>query len=76
VSAPGKSPSAWRAVVIAGAVVALASAMTPVSAAPVRKSTAVKKQAHPSVHHARPLSGGGGTGPLSVEWSIVSPLRP
>lgn len=68
---PGKSPSVWRVVVIAGAGAVLASAMTPAfAAAPARKSAIARKRA------AATASRGGGAGPPSLEWTISAMLRP
>ena len=78
-NAPGKSPSVWRVVVIAGSFAVLASAMTPASAAPNRpKETAAKKQAKVTPAPARLTGGGGGAhaGPLSLEWRAADNLRP
>lgn len=69
---PSKSPSQRRAVVIAGAWVVLASAVTPVFAAPPREQVhAAKKTAAPA--HSR---GGGSGGAFSLERTITSVLRP
>jgi hypothetical protein len=75
VNAPGKSPSVRRVVVIAGALTLLASAMTPAIAGQQHvKAVAAKKHNPPA---PRPQSSGGsGAGPLSLEWSIASSLRP
>ena len=72
-NAPGKSPSAWRRVVIAGAFAVLASAVTPasVAAAAPAKPQPVKK--HKPVP---PRSSGGSSGLLSLEWTIGAALRP
>jgi hypothetical protein len=73
VNVPGKSPSVWRVVVIAGAGAVLASAMTPAAqaATPAKKAALAKR---------RPVTnapkGGGGGGPQSLEWAIHAMLRP
>lgn len=77
-NAPGKSPSVRRVVVIAGAAAALASAMTPVSAAsPLRPKPALTGKGHSPVtaKHRRGVAGGG-SGLLSFQWAITSMLRP
>jgi len=79
VNTPGKSPSDWRVVVIAGAVAVLASAMTPDPAAAANrpKPSAVKKQPKTTSAPPRPDSRGGGhAGPLSLEWRAAEALRP
>ena len=69
---PGKSPSAWRLAVIAGAIAVLAPAMTPVWASHLsRKAAAVVKK-----KPAPPHLGGGGSGLLSLEWAIGAVFRP
>jgi hypothetical protein len=72
VNVPGKSPSAWRVAVVTGAIAVLAPVMTPVSAAhPNKKATApIKKRPAP------PHLGGGGSGLLSLEWTIGAMFRP
>ena len=75
-NAPGKSPSPKRVVVTAGALVMLASAVTPVCAAQARpKSDSVKKVDPPRPARIPATSGGAG-GPRSLEWAITSALRP
>jgi len=73
VNVPGKSPSVWRVVVIAGASAVLASAMTPAAQAvtPVKKAPVAKKRPV-----TRVPKGGGGGGPQSLEWAINAILRP
>jgi len=72
VNLPGKSPSAWRVAVIMGAAAVLAPVMTPASAARPNKKpvAAAKKKPVP------PHLGGGGSGLLSLEWTIGSVFRP
>jgi hypothetical protein len=72
VNVPGKSPSHRRVVVIAGAFVLLASAMTPASAAgPQAKAGPAKKRPPRVSPH-----GGSSSGPFSLEWAITAALRP
>ena len=73
----GKSPSALHVAVISGAIAVLASAMTPVYAAPPAKKLSTSK------HWRKPLEGkargkttGGGSGMVSLEWTITGMLRP
>ena len=82
-SALGKSPSLKRVGIIAGAFAVLASAVTPAcAAAPVAKERVVKKRPHvpppppaPRREHSGGGAGGSG-GPMSLDWSISSALRP
>ena len=75
-SAPGKSPSVWRAAVIAGAL--SVSAMTPANAAAMPGKPIVTKKKLPDV--ARPAqqsaARGGNPGPLSLQWVMGASLRP
>jgi hypothetical protein len=76
VNVPGKSPSVWRVVVIAGAGAVLASAMTPAFAArPLGKMSAPKKHRSEIARPARSPAGGN-SGRMSFEWAITSVLRP
>ena len=79
----GKSPSPMRVAVIAGAVALLASAVTPVHAAPVRsKAKIAAKPLQPQQVSAAPApsparkTGGGSAGRLSLQWMIGAELRP
>ena len=79
----GKSPSPMRVAVIAGAVALLASAVTPVHAAPVRSKTKIAaKPLQPQQVSAAPApsparkTGGGSAGRLSLQWMIGAELRP
>ena len=79
----GKSPSPMRVAVIAGAVALLASAVTPVHAAPVRSKTKIAAKPllpqqvspAPAPSPAR-KTGGGSAGRLSLQWMIGAELRP
>lgn len=70
---PGKFPSVWRVVVIAGAGAVLASAVTPAAQAvtPIKKVAVVKKRPVTT-----PQKGAGGGGPQSLDWAINGTLRP
>ena len=85
----GKSPSPMRVAVIAGAVALLASAVTPVHAAPVRSKTKIAaKTLQPQQVSPAPApapapapsparkTGGGSAGRLSLQWMIGAELRP
>ena len=81
----GKSPSPMRVAVIAGAVALLASAVTPVHAAPVRSKTKIAaKPLQPQQVSPAPApapsparkTGGGSAGRLSLQWMIGAELRP
>ena len=69
---PGKSPSVWRVVAIAGAGAVLASAMTPAAQAvtPAKKVSVAKKRPAAT---SKPAGGGG---PQSLDWAINATLRP
>jgi hypothetical protein len=67
---PGKSPSHWRVVVIAGAGAVLVSAMTPVHAAAPDNKAVAKKRPAPA------LSQKGHEGPPSFRWVVGAALRP
>lgn len=72
-----KSPSARRVVVTVGALLALASAVTPVSAAPRARETVKKHRSSTEQPRASTANGGGGGGGLlSIEWTISSTVRP
>ena len=70
---PGKSPSVWRVVAIAGAGAVLASAMTPAAQAvtPAKKVAVAKKRPAATASKAA-----GGGGPQSLDWAISATLRP
>ena len=70
---PGKSPSHWRVVVIAGAGAVLVSAVTPAFAAQPRPKKAAVEKKRPPVTVSK---GGGGSGSHWVEWAISATLRP
>lgn len=75
-NAPGKSPSPKRVVVTAGALLILASVVTPADAAPARtKGDAPKKVESPRPARISATTGGAG-GPRSLESAITSGLRP
>lgn len=69
---PEKSPSHRRVVVIAGAWAVLASAVTPVFAAPLREKAHLTKKPAAS---ARSRGGGGGEA-FSLERMITAVMRP
>jgi hypothetical protein len=77
-SAPGKSPSVWRVVAIAGAGVLFASAMAPARAAAMpAKPVLAKKKLPDLVRPQQPAGrGGGSASPLSLQWMMGSGLRP
>jgi hypothetical protein len=74
VNVPGKSPSVWRLrlAVVTGAIAVLAPVMTPVCAAHSNKkaTAAIRKKPVP------PHPAGGGSGLLSLEWTIGAMFRP
>ncbi|MEO8453847.1 MAG: hypothetical protein ABI454_01690 [Sphingomicrobium sp.] len=73
---PGKFPSVWRVVVIAGAGAVLTTAMTPAFAGrPLAKPSMTKKHPSDIGRAARPAAGGN-SGRMSLEWAITSVLRP
>ena len=75
---PGRSPSPWRVVVISGAFAVFASAMTPAFAAePLKhKAAAGKHWRKPALAKRLGNTAGGGSGNLSLEWTISAMLRP
>jgi hypothetical protein len=70
VNAEAKSPSVLRVVVIAGATAVLASAVTPVHAAPAHQKRTFLVRKPPSLPRR------GGAGPVLLEWMTRASLRP
>ena len=71
-----KSPSARRVVVTVGALLALASAVTPASATPRARETLKKHSSSTQQPRHGTANRGGGGGLLSIEWTVSSTVRP